>query len=202
MSVSRETLAPETRGRLEAFADLLRRWNARLNLIGRETEADLWTRHIEDSLQLIPHLPPDTGIAADIGSGAGFPGLVLSIATGRPFLLIESDRRKAAFLSEAARTAVAPTKVVAERVEQTAALGAALITARAFAPLPRLLELTARHLAPDGQLLLLKGRTAADELTAARRDWHMRVERFPSRTDPDASILRLSEIRPARSPTS
>jgi 16S rRNA (guanine(527)-N(7))-methyltransferase RsmG len=187
--------------RLEAFADLLRRWNARLNLIGRETEADLWTRHIEDSLQLIPHLPKNAGVAADIGSGAGFPGLVLTIATGRPFLLVESDRRKAAFLSEAARLAGAPAKVLAARVEQTAPLGAALITARAFAPLPRLLELTTRHLAPDGHLLLLKGRAAGDELTAARRDWHMRVERFPSRTDPDASILRLSEIRPARSPT-
>ncbi len=193
---SREALPIETRDRLRAYVDLLLRWNARINLIGRATEDEVWTRHIDDSLQLAPLLPAGAIALADLGSGAGFPGLVLSIAGGLPVTLIESDRRKASFLAEAARLTAAPATIAAHRVEDVPPLSTRLITARAFAPLPKLLPLAARHLAPGGVLLLPKGARSEDELTAAAAGWHMRVERFPSRTAPDATILRISELRP------
>ncbi len=193
---SREALPIETRDRLRTYVDLLLRWNARINLIGRATEDEVWTRHIDDSLQLAPLLPAGAIALADLGSGAGFPGLVLSIAGGLPVTLIESDRRKASFLAEAARLTAAPATIAAHRVEDVPPLSTRLITARAFAPLPKLLPLAARHLAPGGVLLLPKGARSEDELTAAAAGWHMRVERFPSRTAPDATILRISELRP------
>ncbi len=193
---SREALPIETQDRLRAYVDLLLRWNARINLIGRATEEEIWTRHIDDSLQLAPLLPAGTTGLADLGSGAGFPGLVLAIACGLPVTLIESDRRKASFLAEAARLTAAPAAIAAHRVEDLPPLSTRLITARAFAPLPKLLPLAARHLAAGGLLLLPKGARSEDELTAAAAGWHMRVERFPSRTAPDATILRISELRP------
>jgi 16S rRNA (guanine(527)-N(7))-methyltransferase RsmG len=193
---SREALPADILKRLQAYVDLLLRWNARINLIGRATEHDVWTRHIDDSLQLAPLLLAGTTALADLGSGAGFPGLVLSIACALPVTLIESDRRKASFLTEAARVTEAPATVAPHRVEDLPPLSTPLISARAFAPLPKLLPLAARHLAPGGVLLLPKGARSEDELTAAAAGWHMRVERFPSRTAPDATILRISELRP------
>ena len=192
----RAGLRADTRDRLTALVTLLLHWNTRINLIGRATERDIWVRHIEDSLQLGPLLPPDTASLADLGSGGGFPGLVLSIAHALPVVLIESDRRKASFLAEAARVTQAPATVQAGRVEQLAPLATAVITARAFAPLPKLLPLAARHLAPGGVLLLPKGARCDDELTASTPEWHMRVERFPSQTAKDATILRISELHP------
>jgi 16S rRNA (guanine(527)-N(7))-methyltransferase RsmG len=195
-SASREALSVETHDRLRTYVDLLLRWNARINLIGRATADEVWTRHIDDSLQLAPLLPAGTTTLADLGSGAGFPGLVLSIACALPVRLIESDRRKASFLAEAARVTGAPATVAPHRVEDLPPLSTPLITARALAPLPKLLPLAARHLVPGGILLLPKGARSEDELTAAAAGWHMRVERFPSRTAPDATILRISELRP------
>lgn len=192
---SREALTAELRERLEAFATLLLRWNDRINLIGPSTIASVWHRHIEDSLQLAPLCPAGPGEAADLGSGAGFPGLVLALATGRTFTLVEADRRKAAFLGEAIRVTGAPARVACARIAALPRLGATLITARALAPLPDLLALAAPHLAGEGVLLLPKGAQASAELTKARREWHMRVDAFPSRTSGEATILRLSELR-------
>jgi 16S rRNA (guanine527-N7)-methyltransferase len=193
---SREALPIETRDRLRAYVDLLLRWNARINLIGRATEQEIWSRHIDDSLQLLPLMSGVAASFADLGSGAGLPGLVLAIASGRPVTLVEADRRKASFLAEAIRITGAPATIAAARVETLSPLMAPLITARAFAPLPKLLPLAARHLAPGGILLLPKGARVEEELTAAAAGWHMRVERFPSRTAKDATILRISELRP------
>ncbi len=193
---SREACSAEVLDKLRTYVELLLRWNARINLIGRATEDEVWTRHIDDSLQLAPLVPGATTALADLGSGAGFPGLVLSIACGLRVTLIESDRRKASFLAEAARVTGAPATVAPHRVEDVPPLSTRLITARAFAPLPKLLPLAARHLTPGGVLLLPKGARSEDELTAAAAGWHMRVERFPSRTAPDATILRISELRP------
>ena len=192
---SREAVNPALRARLDAYAGLLLRWNARINLIAPSTAASVWQRHIEDSLQLAPLCPDDPGDAADLGSGAGLPGLVLALATGRTFTLVEADRRKAAFLAEAIRVTGAPARVVCARIAELAPLGATLITARALAPLPDLLALAAPHLADGGMLLLPKGAQASAELTNARREWHMRAEAFPSRTSREATILRLSELR-------
>jgi 16S rRNA (guanine527-N7)-methyltransferase len=187
--VSRET--QETLGR---FADLLVRWNRTVNLIARGDEAVLWPRHIDDSLQLATLIPPDTHRAIDLGSGAGFPGLVLAIATGITFDLIEADHRKAAFLREAIRETSAPAIVHPSRAEATLLPSVSLVTARALAPLPRLLAMTTPFLSPGGVCLFLKGANAESELTAAGSEWHMEVERIPSRTAADACILRISDI--------
>ena len=187
----------ETEARLREFLALLQRWNARINLVADRDEGSLWQRHVLDSLQLAPLLPPSDGPIVDLGSGAGFPGLILALASNRPTHLIESDRRKAAFLIEAARTLGLPlVKIHPTRIEAVTLPPAAVVSARALAPLPDLLRHAHKLLAPGGIALFPKGRTAEQELTAAARGWNMRVERFPSRTDPASTILRISEIRP------
>jgi 16S rRNA (guanine527-N7)-methyltransferase len=194
VDVSRETL-----DRLEAFADLLLRWTRTVNLIARNDAAHIWPRHIADSLQLMPLIPPNTPRAIDLGSGAGFPGLILAIASDIPFDLVESDQRKAAFLREAVRTTGAPVRVHATRIDATQLTPAPLITARALAPVPALLALSVPHLiSQSGVCLFPKGANIESELTAAAAQWHMRIERFPSLTAPDATLLRLSEISRVR----
>lgn len=195
-----EALGPELEQRLRQFTDLLLRWNRTINLISRRDEPLIWDRHIRDSLALLTAVPPDGGPAADLGSGGGFPGLVLAIATDRHFHLVESDQRKCAFLREAARETGASVTIHPSRIETAALPQVSLITARALAPLPTLLDWATPHLAPGGVCIFPKGRTAEDELTAAAERWHMRVDRFPSPTDPAATILRLSEIARAGPP--
>ena len=176
------------------FVALLRRWNRTLNLISPADEARIEARHLADSLQLAPLIPSTVDRAIDLGSGAGFPGLVLAAATRVRFDLIESDQRKAVFLREAARTLGVPVQVHAQRIETVHIPPAPLVTARALAPLPRLLALAAPLLAPDGVALFLKGGAVESELTAANREWHMRVERIPSRTSATGVILRITEL--------
>ena len=135
--VSRETLA-----RLTDYVALLRRWNARINLIGRDTEADIWRRHILDSAQLASLIPKTAASLADIGAGAGLPGLILSVLnTPATIHLIEPDQRKAAFLREAARITQVSAIIHENRVEQAAIPVQDVVTARACAPLERLLEM-------------------------------------------------------------
>lgn len=192
------SLSPETAAKLDVFLDLLTRWNARINLVANRDPVQIRTRHIADSLQLAPLLPPGTGPIADLGSGAGFPGLVLAIASGRPTHLVESDRRKAAFLTEAAgRLGLDAVRVHTQRIEDVSLPPIAALTARALAPLKDLLPHAARLLAPDGVAIFPKGRSAEAELTAAAPHWTVRAERFASRTDPEATIFRLSQIRRA-----
>lgn len=188
-AVSRETAT-----RLDQFVALVLAWNRTINLIGRQDEAQIRARHLDDSLALLPHLPDGFARAIDLGSGGGFPGLVLAIATGRPFDLVESDQRKAAFLREAARLTQAPATVHAARIESLRLAPAPLITARALAPLSALLGWAAPLLAPGGVCVFPKGRSAEQELTQAREQWHMRVEQWSNPLAPDARILRLSEI--------
>nr|WP_264185597.1 16S rRNA (guanine(527)-N(7))-methyltransferase RsmG [Roseicella aerolata] len=180
------------------FVALLLRWNARINLTAERDEAAIWQRHVVDSLQLAPLVPAMEGPLVDLGSGAGFPGLMLALTTGRETHLVESDRRKSAFLIEAARVLNLPRmKVHPTRIEAATLPPAAILTARALAPLADLLPHAHRILAPGGTALFPKGRTAEQELTDAARGWIMHIERFASRTEPSATILRLSEIRPA-----
>ncbi len=193
-NVSRETLA-----RLEAYAALLRKWNRRINLVSRRSLEDLWRRHILDSIQLYQFY--ETGATdetlapwLDLGSGAGFPGLVLAIAGVRDVHLVESDGRKCAFLREAARITGAEVTVHNERIEVLSPQGAQTITARALAPLPRLLPLAYGHLIPGGQIILLKGQDVVVELTKATKCWNMSVRHIPSVTDESGSILQLTEI--------
>jgi 16S rRNA (guanine527-N7)-methyltransferase len=181
--------------KLRAFAALLLRWNTTLNLVAAKDTGVIWERHIADSLQLVPLMPAGVSRAVDLGTGGGFPGLVLAIATGVTFDLIESDRRKASFL----RTAVLETGALATvhccRIEDATVPPAGLVTARALAPLPRLLPLAARFLTRNGVCLLLKGAKVEEELAAAEHDWAMAVERVPSRTGADGVVLRIGDLR-------
>ena len=189
----------ETSQRLTVFAELLQHWNQRINLVSPRDLPHLWDRHIADSLQLLEELPLGASFV-DLGSGGGFPGLVLAIANDSPVTLVEADQRKASFLREAARATRTTANVIARRIEQADLPPTRYLTARALAPLPRLLDWSARFLAADGVCLFLKGRSAEDELTAAATEWHMAVSRRRSRTDPEGVILRLSEIRRVRQP--
>nr|WP_232818340.1 16S rRNA (guanine(527)-N(7))-methyltransferase RsmG [Elioraea thermophila] len=188
------SLSPDQRRRLEAYADLVRSWSRRINLVAPGDLNHLWHRHILDSAQLADLLPPSATRLADLGSGAGFPGLVLALLTDRETHLVERDQRKAAFLREATRLLGAPATIHAEDAALLPPLMADVITARAFAPLPGLLPLIVRHLRPRGVALLPKGRSVDRELTEVAGSWTMRLERFPSRTDPSATILRVSEV--------
>jgi 16S rRNA (guanine527-N7)-methyltransferase len=183
---------------LNDFLDLLLAWNARINLVATRDPDVIRSRHIADSLQLLPLLPPGSEPIADLGTGGGFPGLILALATSRPVHLVESDRRKAAFLTEAAgRLGLSHVRVHPQRIEAVTIPPLAAITARALAPLTDLLPHALRLLAPGGIAIFPKGRSAEAELTATAPHWQFQVERFASRTDPEATILRLSDLRRA-----
>ncbi|HYM27085.1 MAG TPA: 16S rRNA (guanine(527)-N(7))-methyltransferase RsmG [Steroidobacteraceae bacterium] len=186
--VSRETLA-----RLEAYVALLKSWNRRINLVGATTLGDPWRRHILDSAQLLPQVPEKARVLVDLGSGAGLPGLVLSVLGVPEVHLVESDQKKAVFLREAVRVTGAAATVHAVRAERFR-LAADVVTARAVASLPELLELAAPFLAPHSVCLFLKGRTVREELTLAEKSWKMRARLLPSATDPGGTLLLLEAI--------
>ncbi|MEK9660854.1 MAG: 16S rRNA (guanine(527)-N(7))-methyltransferase RsmG [Alphaproteobacteria bacterium] len=186
--VSRETLA-----RLDAYLTLLRRWQPTLNLVGRSTLRDPWRRHMWDSAQLRP-LIADRSTVVDLGSGAGFPGLVLAILGGLTVHLVEADQRKVVFLREAARAAGAEATVHVGRAEALDPVAGDVVTARALAPVGELLAWAVRWLRPGGVCLLLKGRQAEEEVAAARTRWRFTDERVASRSEPGAAILRLGDI--------
>lgn len=193
--VSRETLE-----RLDTHVSLLRRWSQRINLVGRSTLAEVWRRHVADSAQLMPHAPAGARHWVDLGSGAGFPGLVIAALAreARPDLavtLVESDARKCAFMAEAARAMGLTVTVLPRRIEDVAPLGADVVSARALAPLPALLPMAARHLSPDGVALFLKGAGANAELTEAAATWHSETRLVRSVTDPSGAVIIARGIR-------
>jgi 16S rRNA (guanine527-N7)-methyltransferase len=192
--VSRETL-----DRLAKYVELLNSWTRRINLVGRDTLGDVWRRHILDSAQLFPLIPREARRLVDLGSGAGLPGLVLSIMGVPEVHLIESDGRKAVFLREAVRVTGAPAIIHAQRIDRVPAFAADVVTARALAPLSELLAISERFLGPQTVCLFPKGRMVEEELTEAAKAWHMRLDRQPSLTDPSGCILRLEAI--ARDPS-
>ncbi|MBC7906641.1 MAG: 16S rRNA (guanine(527)-N(7))-methyltransferase RsmG [Rhodospirillaceae bacterium] len=191
--VSRETL-----DRLRAYADLLVKWQLRINLVGPDTVPTLWQRHFLDSAQVFPILPQPIHRLVDMGCGAGFPGLVLAIMGVPDVHLIESDARKCAFLREVARITETKITVHNARIEAVAPLGAHVVTARALAPLEKLLGWAERHLLPEGHCVFLKGKSGEDELTTASKEWNITFERIPSQTDPTGTILHLKEVRRGR----
>jgi len=188
--VSRETL-----DHLQLLVDLLIKWQKTINLVGPSTLADPWRRHILDSAQLLPYLShPDLpeGPIADLGAGAGFPGIVLSILGISNITLIESDSRKATFMREATRITQAPAKILNKRIE-TVGDSFSLVVSRALAPLDKLLILAKPILSSPGFCVFPKGEGADRELTAAAERWRFdSVETFKSLTDPDGTILRLT----------
>lgn len=194
-----QPVSRETQQRLAEYAGLLFQWNRSLNLVARSTIPDLWLRHILDSAQLFAHINSQSRSWVDIGAGAGLPGLVIACIAAelRPDLritLIESDARKSAFLFEVTRRLSLATTVVISRIENAAPQAADIVTARAVAPLPKLLPLVARHLAPDGVALLPKGRTYKAEIDAALVSWSFSYETVASRTSADSVILKIGSI--------
>jgi 16S rRNA (guanine527-N7)-methyltransferase len=189
----------ETRARLALHLELLARWQRSINLVGGRSLEDPWRRHVLDSAQLRPLVPPHAADLVDLGSGAGFPGMVLAICGVRGVRLVESDGRKAQFLREVARTTGTAVEIHHGRIESLSAWPADVITARALAPLVRLLPLAERFSGPATIGLYLKGRNIAQELTEARRDWHMESQMLlRSRSDPSGRVLVLRGVCRAR----
>ena len=190
--VSRETLS-----RLKAYADVLADWNARHNLVSKNSLADLWRRHFWDSAQLAPLVPAETQTLADLGSGAGFPGLVL--AAMRPELavtLYEATAKKCAFLTAAAERMDLHVTIENARMEDLPRQAFDVVTARACAPLPRLLEYAHNFMGPNSVCLFLKGQNVGSELTEATRYWNMKASQAPSQTDPSGAIVTVRELGP------
>ena len=185
----------ETAQRLDRFVEHFLKWQRAVQLVAPSTLNTLWTRHIADSLQLLPDIEGAKEIV-DVGSGGGFPGLVLAIAAPeKKFHLIESDTRKASFLRETARITSADVIVYAERVESVAkriGTGIHTVTARAFAPLPKLLALTEPFLRAGARAIFLKSQDIEDELTEAAKSWNVNYQLRNSLTDPRGRILSIA----------
>lgn len=192
--VPRGTLAD-----FSAWNDLLKKWNNRINLVAPREIEQFWHRHAFDSWQLNRHLPKDWIRLVDFGSGGGFPGLSLGIYAKHhgagEVHLIESIGKKASFLKTVARELALPVTVHAARIEGLDPLKADVITARAFAPLPKLFDYAAPHLKADAILILPKGEMVDKEVEAAREGWHFNLARFKSVTAPDATILRVTNLK-------
>ncbi|WP_428669826.1 16S rRNA (guanine(527)-N(7))-methyltransferase RsmG [Reyranella sp.] len=193
----RVDVSRETRDQFEALVYTLGRWQKAINLVGKATLAEVWTRHILDSAQLLPLIPKDARTLVDLGSGGGFPGLVL--AALRPDLgitLIESDARKGAFLGEAGRRMGLKNlpKVVVSRIEAAPAVKADIVTARALAPLAQLLAWASPHRSDTAICLFHKGKGWQAELTEAMTDWDIQSQSFSSVTDRDAVLLRVTQF--------
>jgi len=187
------------RSDLERYAALLMKWNAAQNLVSRETIGELWPRHIEDSLQLMPLLRATDRRVIDLGSGGGFPAIPLAIASrgvDRRFTLVEPATKKAAFLRTVARELELPVTVESVRAEEVDSRETFdLVTSRALAALPELLRLSARFLAPKGHMLLQKGRTYREELSRAAAQFDFDVIVHLSKTDPESAVLEITNLR-------
>jgi len=195
LDVSRETLE-----RLRIYAALLEKWTAKINLIAARTVPELWERHIRDSCQVFSIAGNATGRWVDFGSGGGLPGAVVAIiaAEGAPGLevsCVESDRRKAAFLSVVSRETGVPFQVIVERAEVVRPLGADIVSARALAPMDRLMALASRHLAPNGVGVFPKGARHEKEREDAEKNWRFDCQTFTSCTNPAAVIYKVGVPR-------
>ncbi len=192
-NVSRETLE-----KFKIYAGLLSNWQEKINLIGPATKKDVWQRHFLDSAQLLPIVQkarPDKAPLTwlDIGSGAGFPGLVLALM-GEKVFLVEPGAKRAAFLRQVIREAGVNAEVKQEKIEEIRPFPVDIVTTRALAGIDQLLAWGVPFLRQGGEFWLLKGARAEEELTLARKNWIMSEELFPSRTEPGGRVVRLTEI--------
>jgi 16S rRNA (guanine527-N7)-methyltransferase len=189
--VSRETLA-----RLKAYAGLLAEWNVRHNLVSARSLEDLWRRHFWDSAQLAPLVTKSAKTLADLGSGAGFPGLVLAemLRNQVAVTLYEATAKKCAFLAAAAERMELAVTIRNVRMEDAPGTGFDVVTARACAPLPQLLGYAQRFTGLNSVCLFLKGQDVGSELTQAHKSWKMNIRQIPSLTDPSGAILEVTEL--------
>ena len=190
MNVSRETIE-----RLEAYLALLAKWQEKVNLVGISTMPDAWRRHVLDSAQLLKYIPDLDRPIVDLGSGAGFPGLVLAVMGAPRVHLIESNVRKCVFLREAARATGAHVTVVNKRIEAAAwSMSADVVCSRACANLSHLIGWAHDMLTQDGVCLFHKGQYVDRELTESQKKWTMACKSHPSLSDPGGVILEISGI--------
>ncbi len=192
-NVSRETYE-----KLQEFTRLVEKWNPKINLISKSTVPDIWERHILDSIQLFS-VAPTSGKWVDLGSGGGFPGIVVAILTlggktNHEVILVESDQRKSVFLRTAIRELGLNAKVISDRVEQIKSLNADIISARALSDLSSLLEYTQIHLKVDGIALFPKGARWEEEHSDAQLIWSYSCEPIKSTTNPLAAVLKIKDI--------
>jgi len=196
-------ISAETRKKLETYEALLKRWQKTINLVAPSTLDEIWHRHFADSAQLWPLRPSEAKTWLDLGSGAGFPGLVLAILAsekgGTRHILVESDSRKAAFLREVARATGVAVDILCTRIENPethAKVGVAdCVTARALAPLSRLIEIAAPYFMSSTLGMFLKGRDVAAEIDTAAQDWQFAFELIPSVTEESGRIVLLSALK-------
>lgn len=186
--------------RLQIFVGLLAKWNAAINLVSPVSLAEVWTRHVADSAQVLDVAPIRRARWLDLGSGAGFPGIVIALITADTpnpveMTLVESDRRKAAFLSTVSRETGVPMIIQAARIEAVAPQSADTVSARALAPLVKLCSFAERHLAPHGAALFLKGGRYDAEIAEARRTWSFALDVRRSSTDPAGAVLIMKDLR-------
>jgi len=188
----------ETYNLLDQYVNLVALWNPKINLVAPSTLADFRNRHIEDCLQLTEIMETPSGHWVDIGSGGGLPGLVVAIAFREAPLkltLVESDKRKCEFLRTVIRElGLKNVSILSQRIESISPLNADYMSARALAALPKLLGYISRHLSSDGVAWLMKGRKWQEELVAAKETWQFESEQFPSKTDSEAAILKISGV--------
>jgi 16S rRNA (guanine527-N7)-methyltransferase len=199
MTLSNYNVSRETLDDLGHYVDLIIKWNPKINLVSRSTLDDIWSRHIEDSLQVYYHARPNNCHWLDIGSGGGLPGLVIAILAkhddqGVNVTLMESDQRKSVFLRTVIRELNLPAKVVTDRIELAEPVKADILSARALADLSILMVFSERHLSQDGYALLQKGKNWQSEVRAAQESWQFAFEVFKSITDEDAVVLKIGGI--------
>ncbi len=197
-----ENVSRETMDRLQILVDMLVKWNRSAGLVADATLEEVWERHILDSYQLLDHFPFGIRKVVDIGTGGGFPGLVLAIATANrhphaKFVLVDSNGRKCEFLREVCRQTGIDAEIVQSRAEQLAPQKADVMTARALARLDKLLELAQRHTKRNGMCLFLKGKNWSDEITAATSRWKFQFMRQQSRSNEDGQVLLVRKVQSA-----
>jgi len=198
----RAPIHPGSLADYQTWETLLRKWNARINLVAPKSLPEFWERHALDSAQLLPMIPQKARTIVDFGSGAGFPGLAVAIQAKHADLdqtvhLIESAGKKASFLKSVSRETSLKTVIHSARIESLPTLNADIVTARAFAPLHRLFPLAWQHLGKGGQLVLLKGEAVDDELTEVSKNWIFTSQRTASLSNDGGCVLQISGLAPA-----
>jgi len=196
-SLFAKNLSDEVKERLHIYQILLEKWQSKINLVAPSTLPHLWERHFEDSLQLLPFLPTHKFSLIDLGSGAGFPGLVLAIARKeeREITLIESNLRKCQFLENVSRETLSEVTILRTRIESFSGLQGDIITARGLAPLSLLLTYAYPFMHKTSFCLFLKGEESEKEIEMAKKNWEFCLEIFPSLTDSRGRILKISSLK-------
>lgn len=187
-------VSQETRQRLKVYLHMLQLWQSKINLIGPETLPQAWERHILDSAQLYPYLKDHAKGMADIGSGAGFPGMVLAILGIPNITLIEHDQRKMAFLREVSRETKTKVNFFAKSVDKYT-IPTPLITCRAWAPLERIFNQTIHLVSQETEYWLLKSENIANEITEAEKKWRFKHKIYLAPLDSRGTILHCWQIQ-------